>query len=827
MYSIPNISLPIQPTLPELYEYLNHQPNVILVAPPGTGKTSLVPLALLDAPWKQGKKLIMLEPRRIATRAAARQMAHLLNEEIGQKVGYRTRMDKAISSNTEIEVVTQGLFLRQLLNNPFLDDIAGIIFDEIHERSLDADLCLGLCRNLQQNLRPDLRLIAMSATPSLKNLQEILQCDTIESRTNYYPVTTHHRKRDLTHIRDLPSVMAAQITEAYKEEKGNILAFLPGAAEIHRTIGLLSLSHADILPLYGDLPATEQDKALRPITAQTPRRIVLATSIAETSLTVPGVRIVIDGGYRRMPQLNADTGLTRLQTQRISRAAATQRAGRAGRESEGVVYKLWTQATERSLPMHDRPEILQAELSGFLLICQTWSDIMGTEISDIPFPDKPSLGVIEAAKELLILLGCLDHQGHITAFGQKVAQFGSHPRLASMMLSAQSNEEKALAADIAALLEERDPLRHEEPASVDIQSRLGWMRRQPTSKNDQGLWHRIRKVSQDYRNRLRISATQPPALNPSLLICAAFPDRIAQRRSEIGSFRLAGGGAAHLSPQDSFAKESLLAVASVHVHKRTNICLAFPVKLQALSNFIEQRSEIEQETTLDPISGKVVLRERLKFGRLTLQDRNAPASSKKAVPVLLNYITNNLSKTLNWNEQTKQLQARYHLAQSDFEFDPLPDLSEESLIKTCDEWLLPWMNGLTNLEEVKQLNVTEMLEAYLGYQTCQSLNKLLPKSILLNNHKIYIDYTQSVPVISAPAKFFYGINNTPSIAKGKITLQCCLLSPANRPQAITSDLQRFWSEGWKDMRKDMKGRYPKHHWPENPGILSSTTERKS
>lgn len=824
MHSIPNISLPIQPTLPKLYDYLTQHPNAILVAPPGTGKTSLVPLALLDAPWLQGKKLIMLEPRRIATRAAARQMAYLSGEEVGKTIGYRTRMDKAVNAQTKIEVVTQGLFLRHLLNNPLLDNVAGIIFDEIHERSLDADLCLGLCRNLQINLRPDLRLIAMSATPSLTNLQEILQCDIIENKTDYYPITTHHRKRDLTHIRDLPSVMAAQITEAYHSEKGNILAFLPGAGEIHKTINMLSLPKAEILPLYGDLPAVEQDRALRSVSDQTPIRIVLATSIAETSLTVPGVRIVIDGGYRRMPQLNADTGLTRLQTQRISKAAATQRAGRAGRESEGVVYKLWTPATERSLPLHDRPEILEAELSEFLLICQTWSDIMGVEISEIPFPDKPSAGVIEAAKELLILLGCLNHKGHITDFGQKVAQFGAHPRLASMMLSAKSNEEKALAADIAAILEERDPLRHEEPASVDIKSRLLWLRHPPHSKNDQGVWHRIRKISQDYRKRLQISSTQPPAIDPALLICAAFPDRLAQRRSEIGSFRLAGGGAAHLSPQDPFAKESLLAVASVHVYKRTNICLAFPVKLQALSNFIEQRSEIEQDTTLDTVSGKVIVRERLKFGRLTLQDRNVPASSKEAVPVLLNYIKNNLLKALNWDEQSTQLQARYHLAQSAFSFDALLDLSEESLIKTCEEWLLPWMNGVTNLEEIKQLNITEVLESYLGYTVCKELNQLLPKSILLNNHKIYIDYTQSVPVISAPAKYFYGSNNTPTIAKGKITLQCCLLSPAGRPQAITSDLQRFWNEGWKDMRKDMKGRYPKHHWPENPASLIS--ERK-
>ncbi|MDI2090550.1 ATP-dependent helicase HrpB [Commensalibacter oyaizuii] len=828
MYNIKNIDLPIQSILPRLYEHLNHHTNVILVAPPGTGKTSLVPLSLLDASWKQEKKLIMLEPRRIATRAAAKQMSFLCQEEIGQTIGYRTRMEKAISPKTTIEVVTQGLFLRHLLNNPLLDDVAGVIFDEIHERSLDADMCLGLCRNLQQHLRPDLRLIAMSATPALSNLQQILDCEVLESKNDIHPITIHHRKRDLTHFRDLPTVMAAEITQSYHQDQGNILAFLPGAGEIHKTASLLHLPNAEILPLYGDLPSQEQDKALHLPAGHHKRRIVLSTSIAETSLTVPGVRIVVDGGFRRVPQLNADTGLTRLQTQRISKAAATQRAGRAGREGPGIVYKLWTNATERALPLHDRPEILEAELSEFLLICQTWSEIMGISIQDIPLPDSPAIGVIEAAKDLLILLGAMNNDGTITAFGKKIAQFGAHPRMAAMMLSASSPAEKALAADIAALLEERDPLRHEEQAFVDIKTRLQWLNHFPPSRQDQGLWHRLRKVSQDYRKRLRLDQISSPAKDPALLICAAFPDRLAQRRSDLGSFRLAGGGSAYLSTQDPFAKENLLAVASVHVNKRTNICLATPIHPIVLMQFLENKAQIEQETALDTVSGKVIMRERLRFGRLVLQDRNVPANAQAAFPVLLQYVCNHLTKVLNWTDQAKQLQARCQFARDHLKREDIPDLSEESLKANREIWLSPWLDGLTSLEEIQQLNLMQILENYLGYSLCQELDKMLPKSILLKNRHFTIDYTQPHPVISAHAHYFYGINETPTIAKGQIALQCCLLSPANRPQAITNNLQRFWNEGWKDMRRDMRGRYPKHDWPENPAtVILPVTPQKS
>lgn len=821
----PDFSLPIQQTIPELYNHLLDHPNCILVAPPGTGKTSLIPLSLIDAPWRQHKKIIMLEPRRIATRAAAKQMATLLHEPIGQTIGYRTRLEKAISQQTIIEVVTHGLFLRYLLNNPFLDQVAGIIFDEIHERSLETDLCLALCHNLQKNLRPDLRLIAMSATPSLTNLQTILDCKIIKNESTLHPVTIHYRKRDLTTLNDLPKITALEIQTIYQQEQGNILAFLPGIAEIHRTLSLLSIDDAEILPLYGDLPSIEQDKALRVITSQDKRRIVLATSIAETSLTVPGVNIVVDGGFRKLPHFNGDTGLTRLLTQRISKAAADQRAGRAGRQKEGKVYRLWTQATQRSLTLHDRPEILSSELSEFLLICQSWITIMGISMKELVFPDPPANGMIEAASKLLTLLGALDQKGQITNFGQKIIQFGSHPRLASMMLRAKSNEEKALTANLAALLEERDPLCLTENRTSDIQLRLDWLHNKPMH-HEKGLWFRIQKISQEYRKRLHIPPQQKALGNPAPFLCAAFPDRLAQRRNEIGSFRFAGGGGAYLSQQDLLAKENLLAIANVHTQKRTTICLAAPISLSLLPTFIQEQLYHTEETSLDSISGKIITRERIKFGNLILQDKNITATKEQAFPVLLHYVQNNLSKTLNWDTEAKQLQARCALAKTYLKNEAFPDLSDESLKLHIDQWLSPWITQTSTLGEIKNLKVKAILESYLGYALSNKLNKLFPSFIILNHHKVLIDYTQSTPTISAKAQNFYGLKETPTIAKGRITLQCCLLSPAGRPQAITNNLHRFWKEGWKDMRKDMKGRYPKHNWPEKPMDVTANIQSK-
>jgi len=453
--------LPVSDALPALDAALARG-NAVLVAPPGAGKTTLVPLHLLRAEWLAGS-IVMLEPRRLAARAAAARMSALLGEAVGQTAGYRTRLDSAVSAATRIEVVTEGLLVRRLQSDPGLDGVGLVILDEVHERALQADLALALCLDLQRQLRPELRLLAMSATADGARLSTLMDAPVVTSAGRMFPVTVRHAKRDIASPRDLPDALARAVREALGAEAGDILAFLPGMGEIRRAQSALDGCGALVLPLHGDLPPAEQDRALTPAAT---RRVVLATSIAETSLTVPGVRIVVDGGWRRTPRLDAATGLTRLATLRISRAAAEQRAGRAGREAPGVAIRLWSEAAGRGLPAFDRPEILEAELSGLVLDCLGW----GTPPEDLPFPDPPPSGALAAGRALLTALGAM-HEGRITEAGRRMARLGAHPRLAAMMLAARDDAEAALAADLAALLEERDPLRARD-APADIALRL-------------------------------------------------------------------------------------------------------------------------------------------------------------------------------------------------------------------------------------------------------------------------------------------------------------------------------------------------------------------
>ncbi|HEY6433446.1 MAG TPA: ATP-dependent helicase HrpB, partial [Acetobacteraceae bacterium] len=489
--------LPVTDALPALLKSLADGRNAVLVAPPGAGKTTLVPLNLLDASWRGQGAIVMLEPRRLATRAAATRMASLLGEAVGGTVGYRTRLDAAVSPATCIEVVTEGLLIRRLLGDQGLEGVAAVILDEVHERSLESDLALALCRDLQRVLRPELRLIAMSATVDGARLAGMLDADVIESAGRMFPVEVRHAARDVPGPRDLPDAMARTVRAALAEHEGDILAFLPGMAEIRRTQAALADCGALVLPLHGELPPAEQDRALRPAER---RRVVLATSIAATSLTVPGVRIVVDGGWRRAPRLDASAGLTRLTTLRISRAAAEQRAGRAGREAPGVAIRLWSNALHRGLAAHDRPEILEAELSGLALDCAAW----GAAPGDLPFRDAPPQGALAAATALLTELGALDATGRITDAGSRMAALGAHPRLAAMLLAARTPGETALAADLAALLEERDPLRRPD-APADIGLRLAALAEGDPAA-DRGALSRIRRMAARYRRRMRTDA---------------------------------------------------------------------------------------------------------------------------------------------------------------------------------------------------------------------------------------------------------------------------------------------------------------------------------
>jgi ATP-dependent helicase HrpB len=792
--------LPVRECLPRLLEVLEAGRNAVLVAPPGAGKTTTVPLALMAAEFAAGQKIVMLEPRRLAARAAATRMSALIGEAVGQSVGYRTRLDSAVSAATRVEVVTEGLLVRRLQSDPGLEGVAAVIFDEVHERALDADLALAFCLDLQRELRPELRILAMSATADGARLGPLLDAEIVESAGRMFPVAVSHGKRDIVAARDLPDAMARAIRAALAEHKGDILAFLPGMGEIRRTETALQGCGALVLPLHGDLPPAEQDRALRP--AEEGRRVVLATSIAETSLTVPGVRIVVDGGWRRAPRLDAGTGLTRLDTMRISRAAAAQRAGRAGREAPGVAIRLWTEAQHRGLAEFDRPEILEAELSGLALDCAAW----GTEPSDLPFPDPPPAGPLAAARELLTELGALN-TGRISPLGRRMAQLGAHPRLAAMMLAAQSRDEAAMACDIAALLEERDPLR--DSGSADIGLRLEALE---TGAGERGVVSRVRRAALQYRRRLGLQAQLRGEGDAGRLIAAGFPDRVAQRRGEPGSFRLSGGGGAKLPTSDKLANAKLLAVAALEMKLSAQIRLAAPLDAAHLW----PRSTVQVETGLDTATGSVLARRRRRYGALILEDRTEAADPAETALALANAAN---FDALPWSDAARQLQARVAILHG-LEPDAWPDFSNQAF-SANRQWLADHLHGVSRLAWLDRLDLHEILRAGLAWEQTSRLDRELPTHLQLPGGRASVDYTQPVPLAEARAQFFYGMAETPKLAGGRVELRLALLSPAQRPVAITADLAGFWNGAWADVRKDMRGRYPRHHWPEDPATASA------
>ena len=806
--------LPVASVLPELLARLAERPNAVLVAPPGAGKTTLVPLALLrataaEAPWRRGGRIVVLEPRRLAARAAATRMAFLLGEPVGLTVGYRTRLDSAVSDATRVEVVTEGLLVRRLLGDPGLDDTDAVLFDEVHERALDADLALAFCLDLQRELRPELRILAMSATADGARLSDMLRAPVVESAGRTFPVDVTHARRDIASPRDLPDALAGAVRAALAEHAGDVLAFLPGMAEIRRAEAALAGCGAVVLPLHGDLPPASQDLALRPDTDGR-RRVVLATSIAETSLTVPGVRIVVDGGWRRAPRLDAATGLTRLATVRISRAAATQRAGRSGREGPGVAIRLWTEALHRGLPPFDRPEILEAELSGLRLDCAAW----GTEPGALPFADPPPAGPLAAAGALLDLLGATT-DGRITARGRRMAGLGAHPRLAAMMLSAEDPGETALAADIAALLEERDPLRSHDPRqapSAEIGLRLALLAgvEPPGLAVDRGALSRIRRAATQYRRRLR--STAEPSGDPARLLAAAFPDRVAQRRGEPGAFRLSGGGGAKLPRADPLSEAKLLAVGALEVRTSSQIRLAAALDPDALPPVLRDAVTETLEDGFDPSSGAVLSRRRRRLGALVLEDRVVQADASRTATALADAVATRLD-SLPWSDAARQLQARAACLRG---LDPeVPDLSDPALAASVQDWLAGFLAGMSRLADLASLDLVAALRARLGRDAAR-LDRDLPAHLALPGGRAAIDYAQPVPLAAARAQAFYGLAETPRLAGGRVALQLALLSPAGRPVAITGDLAGFWAGNWAEVRREMRGRYPRHDWPEHP-----------
>lgn len=817
--------LPILSLLPDIQASLEEHSNIVIIAPPGAGKTTTVPLCLLSSSWLEaGQKVLMLEPRRLAARGAAHRMAQICNEVPGQRIGFRTRFESAVSAQTRIEVITEGLLMKRLMEDPLLEDVGGIIFDEIHERSLTCDLAAACCLDLQRTIRPELRLIAMSATIDGAAFSKTFQGPILETQGNLFPVDLRHVSSDIFKPQELPKKMCQAILGALSEESGNILAFLPGAGSIHRTLALLEEQHvtAECLPLYGDLPLTDQDYALKPSPTGM-RRVILATSIAETSLTVPDIRIVIDGGFRNIPLYDPDSGLTRRKTVRISKAAADQRAGRAGRVSEGICIRLWSAAIHRGLSAFETPEILNADLSGLCLYSAAWEKKMGTPLTGLPLLDHPSKGAIEAGQTLLNLLGATTPHHAITPFGLKMAHMGSHPRFSAMMLAARDDGEKMLACFLAALLEERDPLRPQRQADgriiahppADISLRLDLLiHGVETSPYDRPLVRRIQQVARQYAARLGTNASATG--DTALLLAAAFPDRIAQRRSEAGSFRLAEGGSARLPKSDAFAHTPLLAVATLHIHKAAEIRMAAELEIKTLPSFLLERCTTHTDMLLDPVTGAIMGHQRVRLGKLILQEKTIPLQEEEIRDLLKDYIQNNFEEALPWNDETAQFQARIDRARNQLNRTDLPDLSMQSLASHIEDWLSPYIHSFTHKNALKTLSMHQILQDRLDYNQRKWLETHLPTHLPLQGKMIPIDYTQAHPSISVRAQLLYGLRDLPPLGEGKLPLQINILSPAGRVQAITSDLGSFWKNGWLDMRRDMKGRYPKHSWPEDP-----------
>ena len=816
-----SLDLPVAEALPALTAALAAGSNAVLVAPPGAGKTTLVPLVLMDQPWAAGGKVLVLEPRRVAARAAARRMADLIGEGApGGTIGLATRLDRAVSDRTRVEVVTEGLLVRRLQSDPGLDGVAAVLFDEAHERNLDTDLALALCLDLQRALRPELRLLAMSATLDGAAFAGLLGgAPVIESLGRAFPVAVEHRPRDLADPRDLPEAMAGAIRAALRAHPGDVLAFLPGWGEIRRTAerlgGVEAPGDVVVLPLHGEMPPAEQDRALNP---SDQRKVVLATSIAETSLTVPGVRIVVDGGFRRAPRLDPATGLSRLVTLRISRAAAEQRAGRAGRTAPGVAIRLWTEALHRGLAQQDRAEILEAELSGLALDCAAW----GAAPAALAWLDAPPPGALAAGRALLRDLDALDTEGRITAMGRRMARLGTHPRLARMLAAAETEGERAMAADLAALLEERDPIRSRD-ASSDINDRLALLHGWDHPDLDRGALQRIRRAAAQHRRRLGLHGNALPEGDAGALLAAGFPDRIAARRGVMdGAFRLASGQGARLPATDPLAKQALLAVADLALQgTEARIRMAAPLSRAVLEARFPDRFIREEGAAFDARAGAVLARRRLRFGPLVLEEAPLAAADPAVVAAALaDAVAERGLRDLPWTEAARQLQARVGWMRR-VEAGDWPDLSDRALAAGARDWLAPHLHGRSRLAELAGLDLHAILLGLLGWPQRQRLDTALPARVALPaGRSAAIDYAREVPTLEARAQHLFGLTALPRLAEGRVTLNVALLSPAGRPVAVTGDLAAFWAGGWSEVRKDMRGRYPKHDWPEIPATAS-------
>ena len=806
--------LPVHEILPELKSRLRESPAAVLVAPPGAGKTTVVPLELLGEPWIGQGKIIVLEPRRLAARAAAERMAKTLGEPVGRTVGFRVRMQSKVSAATRIEVVTEGVFTRMLLADPELAGVACVIFDEFHERSLDADLGLALARDAQGLLREDLKLLVMSATLDGAAVARLLgDAPVVESQGRAYPVETRYLGRD-ERLRLEDRVVRA-VEKALAEETGSILVFLPGQGEILRTAERLAervrRPDVDIDPLYGALGPADQDRAISPAPPGR-RKVVLATSIAETSLTIEGVRVVVDCGLARVPRFDPASGLTRLATVRVSRAAADQRRGRAGRTEPGVCYRLWDEAETRALPAYADPEILDADLSGLALDLARWG---AKDASDLAFLDPPPAAAFAEARALLVRLEALTPEGVLTPHGQALSEVPLPPRLAHMVLKAAGTGQAARAARIAALVTERGLGGRD----ADLRHRLEGLER------DRGPRARDARALADRWASLAGRAGKGEPLSDGLLLAFAYPERIARARGPQGEFQLVSGRGAFLEPTDALARETWLAVAELGGgDRRDRILLAAPLdEAELLDAFAGQ---ITTEDRLEESGGGRLRAKRLtRLGRLVVReqvdDNPDPALIARALAAR---VRADGVKVLPWGAAAESLRERVAFLRA--RDDAWPDLSDPALAEHLDEWLTPLLTGVRRLSDLRPDVLDGALRTLVPWDLQRRLEAEAPaRWTAPTGNSFAVDYAaEGGPKVEVRVQEVYGLAEHPTV--GGVPLTLSLLSPAHRPIQTTRDLPGFWKGSWKDVRTDMRGRYPRHVWPEDPAQADPTTRAK-
>ncbi len=809
-------SLPVDEALPRLIEALAARNAAVLVAPPGAGKTTRVPLALLDAPWLKGRKIVMQEPRRLAARAAARRMAATLGESVGETVGYRVRFDSKVGPRTRIEVVTDGLFLRMLQDDPSLDGIGCMIFDELHERGLDSDLSFALVREAQTALREDLRVVAMSATLDPGPVAERLGgAALIESAGRMFPVETRHLDREAAgRIED---TMAAAIRRALAEESGSALVFLPGVGEIRRVEERLrGLDPTiDIAPLYGDLSPAEQDRAIAPSPSGR-RKVVLATSIAETSLTIEGVRVVIDSGLMRVPRFSPRSGMTRLETVRVSQASADQRRGRAGRLEPGVCYRLWTEEAQRGLLPFTPPEILDADLAPLALELAAWGV---ADAASLPWLTPPPSASLATARALLADLGAIDEAGAITPHGRAMARLGQHPRLAHLVLKGCELEQGKVAALLVAILSERDFLRLPPgQRDVDLRHRVDIAL---SGKAPRQLLEVARRLTQGRDSGGKDSDSSMTGA----LLALAYPDRIGRRRAgTAGRYLLSGGRGAALPEGDPIGNEEFLVVADLDGSTLdSRIYLAAPVTAAEIEDFYAERIVAEEVVQWSPRDGAVLARRRRRLGALVLEDKPlARPGAEKLQAAMLDGIRQLGLGALPWSHDLSKWRERVAFMRAQDE--SWPDLSDTALLATLPAWLGPFLDGVSRRDHLGRIELAAALKALVSWDRQRELDRLVPTHIEVpSGSHVPVDYTNpGEPSLSVRLQEMFGLSDTPRIAGGKVPLTIHLLSPARRPVQVTRDLASFWATGYKAVRAELKGRYPRHYWPDDPLIAEPT-----